>query len=114
MKRLTDEIIGDIHPMKSCKKYDTKWKEFIGFVELNDRKPTEEDFLQFFDHLRNERKLASSTLWSVYSMLNNKFQLNFGEKLQKFPRLTMLLKSYEAGYVRKTASTLWRNKFYHS
>ena len=36
-------------------------------------------------------------------MLNNKMQLLFGEKLQIHPRLTILLKSYEAGYVRKTA-----------
>ena len=36
-------------------------------------------------------------------MLNNKVQLNFGYKLQKNPRLTLLLKSYENGYQRKTA-----------
>ena len=63
MKRSSEEIIADINPMKSGKKYDTRWQEFVDYAELNDRKPTEEDFLQFFDHLRNTKKLASSTLW---------------------------------------------------
>ena len=110
MKRSSEEIIADINPMKSGKKYDTRWQEFVDYAELNDRKPTEEDFLQFFYHLRNTKKFASSTLWSIYSMTNNKFQLNFGEKLQKFPRLTMLLKSFEAGYIRRTASVFTKEE----
>ena len=110
MKRSSDEIIADINPMKSSKKYSTRWQEFVDYAELNDRRPTEEDFQQYFDYLRNIKKFASSTLWSVYSMINNKFQLSFGEKLQKFPRLTMLLKSFESGYIRKTASTFTKEE----
>ena len=68
---------------------------------MHERKPTEEDFIQYFDYLKGVKKLAANTIWSQYSMLNHKFQALFGEKLQKFPRITMLLKSYENGYVRK-------------
>lgn len=104
MKRSAEVIISEINPMKSTKKYNTSWQQFLDYTEIKDRKPTEQDFLQYFDYQRNEKKLAASTLWSSYSMINSKYQLNFGEKLQSFPRLTMQLKSYEAGYVRKTAN----------
>ena len=36
-------------------------------------------------------------------MINNKYQAIYGERLQKFPRITMLLKSYENGHQRKTS-----------
>lgn len=105
MKRSADQIISSINPVKSAKKYDTNWDNFISFSNLPvDERPNEEHFLQYFDHLKNTKKLSSSTLWSIYSMTNHHYQLKFGQKLQMFPRLTMLLKSFEAGYSRKSAA----------
>ena len=103
MKRTVHAIVSDILPLKSAKKYDENWEQFCSYVSLKDKRPGEEDFLQYFDHLRHERKLASSTLWSIYSMINHHYQLHFGQKLQMYPRLTMLLKSFEQGYIRKSA-----------
>lgn len=38
------------------------------------------------------------------------YQLKFGKKLQTYPRITHLLKSYEAGYVRKSASAFTKEQ----
>lgn len=104
MKRSAQNIIQELRPVKSAKRYDTAWKDFIEYSKLDDQIPSEEHFIEYFDHLRNTKQYASSTMWSVYSMLNTNFQLMSGKKLQIFPRLQILLKSYEAGYKRKTAN----------
>lgn len=95
-------------PVKSVKRYDDAWNEFCKYHKLTEtdlnNEPSEELMLQYFDHLKKTKAYASSTIWSVYSMINHKFQLVYGKKLQVYPRITMLLKSFEAGYVRKTAS----------
>lgn len=109
MKRSAEEILSSINPVKSAKRYDCTWKTFVEFIE-HENKPTEENLLQFFEHLKIVKKYASSTIWSVYSMLNNKYQALYGEKLQKYPRITMLIKSYEAGYVRKTAEAFSKDE----
>ena len=58
--------------------------------------------------------MAFRSTWSINSILNNNYQLETGEKLQKYPRvgdiewiteISLLLKSYESGYQRKTANT---------
>ena len=78
-----------------CRFYRTKWQ------------PTSRRKLSsiIWSSQKWKASIASSTLWSVYSMINHKCQLLYGLKWQKFPRLTMLLKSYEATCQRKVAST---------
>ena len=105
MKRSAREILEQANPINSTKRYDYHWKQFCDFCKLSEGKPNEEDFLQYFDFLKNEKNYAASTLWSIYSMLNYKLQLLFGEKMQQYPRITLQLKSFEAGYIRKTANT---------
>ena len=80
-------------------------------------KLSDDIFIKYFDYFRNEKKYASSRLWCEYSMLNRKIQILYGKKLQTMPRLTIQLKSYEAGYKRKTSSIfslLHINKFLES
>ena len=94
MKRSAAEILETLNPIKSSKRYDFHWDQFLEFTECStNKKPTEENLIVYFDHLKCTKKLAASTIWSIYSMLNYKMQLFFGEKLQKYPRLTTLLKS---------------------
>ena len=102
-KRKIDEILNDTLPGPSRDLYNKKWQEFKHFVGEKS-KPEEGDYLQYFDHLHTEKKFKASTLWSTYSMLNSIHQREFGEKLQMFPRVTQLLKSYNAEYERKVAS----------
>ena len=36
------------------------------------------------------KKICIKQLWTYYSMINNKYQAIYGERLQEFPRITML------------------------
>ena len=105
-KRSAEEILCSVKPVNSVKRYTKAWEDFEAFVGSDKRG---EEFIRLFDHLRNERNMASSTLWSVYSMVNYTYQMKTGCKLQMFPRLTMLLKSYEANYTRKKASVFTKD-----
>ena len=98
-----EEIMQTVNPIKSSKSYDNQWDDFINFCGISEE-PNEEDFIKYFHHLGEVRKYASSSLWSKYSMINHKYQTLHGHKLQKFPRVTLLLKKFEAGYKRKKAS----------
>jgi hypothetical protein len=48
----------------------------------------EEDYIRYLHFLKTEKRFKASSLWSVYSRLNNCHQRKFGTKLQKWPRLT--------------------------
>ena len=82
MKRSVDAILSDSIPSKSRSTYEKAWKEFAEFVDKPNEKPNEEDFLQFFDHLKTEKNLVASSIWAIYSRLNAMFQLRskFTEK----------------------------------
>ena len=102
-KRKVDEILNDTLPDASKLIYNKKWEEFKTFCGEKS-KPDEADMLQYFDHLHTEKKLKASTIWSPYSMINAIYQREYGERLQNYPRVTQLLKSYNATYERKVAS----------
>ena len=87
-KRSAEEILCSVKPVKSVKRYNKAWEDFEAFVGSDER--GEEEFIRFFNHLYNEQNMASSTLWSVYSMVNYTYQMKTGCKLQIFPKLTML------------------------
>ena len=116
-KMSIEKILSDVVPNKSKQAYDKTWSDFELFRRSSDTKnenkdetnqqindePGEEDYMQYFYYLHKEKKFKSSSLWCMYSRLNNNHQRRFGQKLQRWPRITMLLKKYEAGYVRKVA-----------
>lgn len=104
-------ILENINPVKSSKAYDAQWRDFLCHSKIQENEdPKEEHFIKYFHHLREEKKYASSSLWCKYSMINHKYQVLYGHKLQKFPRLTLLLKKFEAGYQRKTASVFTKEE----
>ena len=92
-KRSAKDIMQTLTPNKSGNRYDAAWNDFMNYLSKNER-PVEDDYIEYFDYMKNVKKYASSSIWSYYSMLNNKHQILYGEKLQKYPRITMLLKSY--------------------
>lgn len=100
--RDVDDILNDINPLKSKQRYEDRWKQFRVYTGSQDM-PTEYDFIQYFDYLKRVEAKSYSTLWTIYSMLNYKHQALYGKKLQMYPRITVLLKSYESGYNRKAA-----------
>ena len=71
MKRAADEIMDNINPIKSKKRYDDEWSQLITFFNLsNTDRPTEEQFIVYFNHLKNVKKYAASSIWSKYSRIN--------------------------------------------
>ena len=110
MKRSVDALLSDSIPSKSRSTYEKAWKEFAEFVDKPNEKPNEEDFLQFFDYLKTEKNFVASSIWAIYSRLNAMFQLKHGDKLQIYPRVTQLLKSYEENYQRSVASTFTKDQ----
>ena len=110
VKRPIAEIMENSMPNKSKDEYTKTWKAFLEFVG-EDRKPTEDEYLQYFDHLHEIREYAASTLWKMYSMLNYMHQRNYNESLQLLtPKLTQLMKSYNVTYQRKVASVFTKEE----
>ena len=83
-----------------CKKV---WLDFVEYSSDNfdDKAPQEEKLIDYFKQLRENKKLASSTLWVQYSYLNTIIKNRYGTKLQSFPRITTLLKSYDTDVKKK-------------
>ena len=44
--------------------------------------------------MRQEKKFATSSLWTHYSMLTSVMKGKYGSKIQDFPRVTMLIKGF--------------------
>ena len=102
VKRPMEDILGELLPAKSGKAYSSAWKAFVEFLGHNNE-PSEMDYIQYFDFLKATKDYKASSFWVMYSKLNSMHQRTFGTRLQAFPRLKILLKSYEQGYVRRVA-----------
>lgn len=104
LMRPVDEILEDMKPAKSSKAYEVAYQNFAKHVGLeHGHPPSEVQLMGYFDFLRHQKKLAPSSLWTIYSQINRMVQLHHGFKLQRYPRITMLLKSAQVGYKRKVA-----------
>ena len=110
VKRNIDEILSDTLPLKSKPRYLKAWSDFVEFADCENSKPSEEDYIQWFDHLKTVKNMQASSLWSEYSKLNWIHQRKFSEKLQIYPRLTQQLKSYNADYVRTVATQFTKSQ----
>ena len=73
------------------------------FWRVQEWMPTEDEFSKYFRYLRLEKKLSSSTLRKTYSIINAVVKGKYGERLQKHPRLTTLLKSFDTDTKKKVA-----------
>ena len=97
------EIMGSAGPQKTAHLYDIAWAKFEEYRGVSDE-PCEDDYVKYFHYLHEAKEFKSSTLWNTYAKLNSVHQRKFGNRLQLWPRLKMLLKRYNQGYKRKTAS----------
>ena len=103
-RRAVEDILGETIPKKSKKLYTKRWEDFKIYLQ-SDAEPTEDDYLQYMDWLKKEKKYQASTIWTIYSMLNSAHQNYYGKRLQDFRRLQTLLKSYNSDYERVCAKT---------
>ena len=83
------------------------WK-FVG-EDFSTRAPSEEELLQHFKHLREDKKMASSSLWKINRMCKGKFSWN----LKQYCRVNSLIKSFNVDIKTKVRvfSALNINKF---
>ena len=101
-KRTMDEILKDVLPKKSSNTYVKAWNDFETCTGRKE-KYEEEDFIVYFDYLRNHKEYKTSTMWKCFSLLNETYKLRNGCRLQnKFHRMYMILKSYNSCYERKS------------
>ena len=87
------------------KRYIKTWesfKEHLG-IEKNWEKehPKEEEVMSFVKMLRMEKKMASTTLWSTYSMLNTVVKNKYGFNLKNYVRVTIQLKTFDTDVKHK-------------
>ena len=83
------------------------WSDFKDFVvEPHDwelQVPAEDQVLEFFRHLRNVRKIASSSLWTFYTNLNSMTRNKYGFNLKEYVRVKSLIKSYQTDIKHKAS-----------
>ena len=106
-----DLILEGTLPTESKTTYLKAWNDFIKIMNIHEQ-PTEENFIKYFDFLRTEKQQKASTIWCTYSKLNSIYQRNFNQKLQIYPRLTQLLKSYNENYSRKVSKVFEKSQIY--
>ena len=71
-ERDVNDILGNLAPVKSAERYHKDWDKFVAFVDKGpEYSPGEEDFIRYFSFLRESKEMKSSSLWTVYSRLNN-------------------------------------------
>ena len=91
---------------KSHKQYQRTWSQFVDFCgdfDFDAGQPGEELLSNYFKFLRLERKMASSSLWTVYSCINSIFKRKYNAKLQDLSRLTLLIKGFNDDVKQKAA-----------
>ena len=91
---------------KSRKQYQRTWSQFVDFCgdfDFEAGQPGEELLSNYFKFLRFDKKMASTSLWTVYSSLNSIFKRKYNTKLQDLPRLTLLIKGFNDDVKTKAA-----------
>ena len=79
------------------------WLDFVEYSgnTYENESPTEGDLKAYFCYLRQQKKMASSSLWTYYSMVNTVVRNRYSLSLQQYPRLTTLLKSFDTDIKKK-------------
>ena len=106
MKIYTDDEVFVQIKEKSRPAYIKSWQDFKSFCpehEFENGYPPEEIFIKYFNHLKLDKKMATSSLWTHYSYLNSVMKRKYGFKMQDNPRITMLIKGFEAETTKKAA-----------
>ena len=99
-----EEVFKTIKP-KSREAYVKCWDTFKNHFgdkkdEFNLRMPSEKEFCVYFRYLREDQKRASSSLWTIYSMINAMVKGKYGKALQGYPRLIALVKGWTVKVTR--------------
>ena len=99
MQVLSDQEAFEVIKPKSRPVYLKAWLKFKSFDESHNFEngmPGENLLSSYFKQLRASGA-ASSSLWTTYSLINAVIKAKYSERLQKYPRLTSLIKSFDTG-----------------
>ena len=80
-----------------------QFREYIG-NDLEARPPTEQELLSYVKFMRLEKGLASSSLWTTYSMINGVCKGKYSINLKQYCRVTSLIKSFDVDVKSKAAT----------
>ena len=101
--RSAKEVNQDTFPLKSKEVYKDAYRQFERFLKANGHfiagvVPSEEAFLNYFSYLKNEKHFAPTSIWCTSAKLNACLKREFGVRLQNYPSVSELLKSFESGH----------------
>jgi len=102
---LDEELFGQFKE-DSRKAYKRVWLQFVEFnkdFDFEAGPPGEEVLSNYFKFLRLEKKVASSTLCTIYSILNCIMKRKYSVRLQELHRLTKLIKGFQQDVKHKAA-----------
>lgn len=86
-------MLRKVLPEKSVTSYLRSWEEFRKAENIPETEmPKEDNYMHYFQYLRHEKKLKYTSLYCVFSKLNNCHQRIYGRRLQEWPKLMKLLK----------------------
>jgi hypothetical protein len=105
-KIFTDEEVFDQIKDKSKNAYIKAWQEFVFFNNMHNFEegyPSEEAIIAYFKHLRMEKRMATSSIWTHYSYINSIMKRKYNWKLQSLPRITMVIKGFDQDIKHKAA-----------
>lgn len=109
---LTDaanSVISNLLPEKSRRQYENAYQQFKEWCEANKaRKISENVLLAYF--AEKSKKLKSSTLWAIYSMLKATLNVKENVDFKKFTKLVPYLKKLSVGNHPKKSKVLTREE----
>jgi hypothetical protein len=100
-----EEVFENLKPA-SRKAYKKCWKEFKEInpeINFEEGPPGEEAIVNFLRHLWFEKKVASSSICTLYSYINSIFKRKYGFKLQERPTVSLFIKGLEVETKKKAA-----------
>ena len=89
-----DEIFDNLVKncnLKSNRRYNITWNNFIDWLGKS-TKPTEHDFIKYFNQLSMIEKKAPTTITCYFSIINHHYQLKYNKSIYQWKRLRYLLK----------------------
>lgn len=105
LKKAAEEVTKEILPSKSRKIYEQQYETFLKWCREKEVTNFSEDALLVF-FSEKAKKVASSTIWSHYSMIKTMLNVKHNIDLSKFSKLTSLLKRKNVGYKPKKSKVL--------
>ena len=99
-----EEAFSKIKEGKTRSDYQRSWKNFKSLSpewNAEEGPPGEDVLINFFKHLREVKKVASSSLWTHYSQINSIVQEKYDVKLQQWHRVTKYIKGLDVDTKKK-------------